>query len=197
MTVRAAAVAAALALASAAVARDTSPAGADDPPAWRAARWGMTVEDVLAAFPGEAVRLEQPVPLADGHVVAAGIDGFSLGPDRFQVRFVFEDGRLALVSLRTPERAYAPADRYAAVGALLARELGRPGEEARDDALVDLRQRRWEVGATRIDLKYLPGVLVVLYSRRPGAEDAGGPAPRVEPREDVSRPDGGAGAPSR
>jgi hypothetical protein len=138
-------------------------------PAWRAARWGMTVGEVLGAFPGEAARLEPPIVLADGNVVAVGIDGWALGADRFQVRFVFEAGRLVLVSLRSPERTYAPAERYAALAACLSAELGAPGEETRDDALVDVRQRRWDSGATRVDLKYIPGTVVVLYSPRPGA----------------------------
>lgn len=31
------------------------------PPVWRTARWGMTKDEVLAAFPGEALRLAPPV----------------------------------------------------------------------------------------------------------------------------------------
>lgn len=194
MTARAIAVAAALALVGVAAADGPAPArsGADRAEgarAWRTARWGMTVEEVLRAFPGEATRLERSIALADGRVVAAGIDGHGVGPDRFQVRFVFEAGRLALVSLRTPERTYAPADRYAAVGALLAHELGGPGEETRDDTLVDLRQRRWEIGATRVDLEYIPGVVVVLYSPLAGAAADPGPARAVQ--ANVSGADGG------
>ena len=30
------------------------------PPVWRSARWGMTKDEVIAAFPGEAQRLAQP-----------------------------------------------------------------------------------------------------------------------------------------
>jgi len=33
------------------------------PPTWRTARWGMTPAQVLAAFPGEAQRLDRPTPL--------------------------------------------------------------------------------------------------------------------------------------
>jgi hypothetical protein len=33
------------------------------PPTWRTARWGMTRAQVLAAFPGEAQRLDRPTPL--------------------------------------------------------------------------------------------------------------------------------------
>jgi hypothetical protein len=134
-----------------------APAARGGAAAWRAAR-----------FPGEAARLDPPVVLADGNVVAVGIDGVALGADRFEARFVFEAGRLALVSLRSPPRTYAPADRYAALATRLAAELGHPGVETRDDALIDVRQRRWELGATRVDLKYVPGTVVILYS--PGDE---------------------------
>jgi hypothetical protein len=145
-----------------------APAARDGAAAWRAARFGMTVDEVLRAFPGEAARLDPPLVLADGNVVAVGIDGYALGADRFEVRFVFQAGRLALVSLRSPPRTYAPPDRYAALAARLAAALGHPGEETRDDALIDVRQRRWELGATRVDLKYVPGTVVILYS--PGDE---------------------------
>src|SRR5512142_2089327 len=67
---------------------------------WRKARWGMTVEEVLKAFPGEAKRLDPELKLKDGNVVAAGIDGYSVASRAFDVRFVFEGGKLAIVSLR-------------------------------------------------------------------------------------------------
>jgi hypothetical protein len=127
----------------------------------------MTLAEVLAALPGEASALEKPVVLPDGNVVAAGIDGYALHAVKVQVRFVFDGGgKLALVSLRTPEKQYAGADVYAGLQAKLAAELGGKGEESRDDTLVDMRQTRWEAGASRVDLKYLPGTVVVLYSPR-------------------------------
>ena len=68
------------------------------------------------------------------------------------------------MSLRTPEKTYAATDVYEKLSDHLAKQLGGPGEETKDDNFVDMRQTRWNVGGTRIDLKYIPGVVVILYS---------------------------------
>ena len=130
---------------------------------WRAARWGISVEEVLAAFPGEAFRIDPPVRLADGNVVAVGIDGHAVGRHVFRVRFVFEAGKLALVSLRTPPDVHAGPDVFTSLRSLLAQRLGGAGESTADDAFIDMRQTRWKSGRTTVDLKYIPGVVVILY----------------------------------
>jgi hypothetical protein len=124
----------------------------------------MTVEQLLAAFPGEAVRLEPEERLADGNVVAAGIERWVDAGQPFRVRFIFADGKLALVSLRSPVDQAATAASYEQLRKLLAERLGAAGEETTDDAFIDLRQTRWRAGESRVDLKYIPGVVVVLYS---------------------------------
>jgi hypothetical protein len=150
--------------------RDGRAAAAGD--LWRGAERGWTVEQVLAAFPGEARRLDPEERLADGNVVAAGIERHDLAGEVFRVRFVFEKGRLALVSLRTPPDRYAGADVYQRVARHLAARLGGPGEESRDATFVDMRQTRWRTAAATVDLKYIPGVVVVLHA--PPAEGGSG-----------------------
>jgi hypothetical protein len=131
---------------------------------WEAARWGMTVEEVLAAFPGVARRIEPEEVLADGNVVAAGIDLRRIAGVGFRVRFVFSPARrLVLVSLRTPETEYAKPEDYAKVCAALAAQHGWPGEEARDDNFIDLRQTRWKLGRTAVDAKHIPGVVAAVW----------------------------------
>jgi hypothetical protein len=130
---------------------------------WREARWGMSVEELLHALPGEAKRLDPEVKLADGNVVAAGIDACRLGSQRVQVRFVFEDGKLALVSARTPPDHYADAEVFREFADHLRGELGPPFESTADDKLIDMRQLRWRTGRSVVDLKYIPGTVVVLY----------------------------------
>jgi hypothetical protein len=130
---------------------------------WREARWGMSLEQVLAAFPGEAFPLDPPLKLADGNVVAAGIEKFEVGAQPFRVRFIFEGGKLALVSLRTPPESPARPEVYVELQKLLADRLGGPGESTADDEFVDMRQTRWKAGRSTVDLKYVPGVVVILY----------------------------------
>lgn len=140
---------------------------------WRAARWGMSVEEVLKAFPGEAARVEPELKLADGNTVAAGIQRHELGGQAFRVRFVFEGGKLALVSLLAGHEKYVGPEAYEALRKVMAERLGGPGESSRDDAFIDLRQVRWDRPRGRVDLKFIPGKLVILYSRPEPAAPGG------------------------
>ena len=135
--------------------------------AWRAARFGMTPEEVLAAFPKEARLLSPEVTLADGNVIAVGIDGFAFEGLTFDVRFIFTKGKLSLVSLRTPEKKLVDADAYARLRDALVKQWGPPLEETKDDNFVDMRQTRWNRGPDRADLKYIPGVVVLIHYPRP------------------------------
>jgi len=132
---------------------------------WRAARWGMAVEEVLKAFPGEATRVEPELKLADGNTVSAGIERHEVGGQVFRVRFVFEGGKLALVSLLAGHEKYVGPEAYEALRKLLAERLGGPGESSQDDAFIDMRQVRWDRPRGRVDLKFIPGKLVILHSR--------------------------------
>jgi hypothetical protein len=184
---RLAAAALSVVVAAAAPAADAPPAkdapappaasqAADAPPApgeaWRATRWGMTPAEVVAALPGEAKLLTPPVNLPDGNVVAAGIDGYAWEGLAFQVRFVFEGGKLALVSLRTPQDRYVDAAAYETLRRSLVARWGAPRETTTDDAFIDMRQTRWDRGSSRADLKYIPGVAVLLLYPAPSARTA-------------------------
>jgi len=131
---------------------------------WRAARWGMTVEEVLKAFPGEAARVEPELKLADGNTVSAGIERHELGGQVFRVRFVFQGGKLALVSLLAGHVRFVGPEAFESLQKVLAERLGGPGESTKDDAFIDMRQVRWDRPRGRVDLKFIPGKLVILHS---------------------------------
>jgi len=155
----------ALLLSTTAVAADPgTPAG------WRSARFGMTPDEVLAAFPGEAVRISPEVKLADGNTIPVGIDGYAFEGLSFDVRFVFAGGRLALVSLRTPAKKPVDADAYVRLRDALVKAWGEPLEDTKDDAFIDMRQTRWNRGAGRADLKYIPGVVAIVHYPRPAPQ---------------------------
>lgn len=130
--------------------------------AWRGARWGMTVDEVLKAIPG-ARRLDPATRLADGKVVAAELGPMAQDGFDWRAHFLFEDGRLALVSLKNLPARLAGASDFEAVRARLARETGAPGEERSADATVDYREVRFTSGGTALDVKFLQGALVLLY----------------------------------
>lgn len=132
---------------------------------WRRARWGMTEDEVVASLSGAAVRLAPRQQLADGNVVSLGLEGEVVGGTEFRVRFVFDPaGRLAAVSLRTDPGRPSGVDAFEATRRAIEARLGAPGDATSDDAFIDLRQVTWRTPRTRIDVKYLPGVVVVLYT---------------------------------
>jgi hypothetical protein len=138
--------------------------------AWRAARWRMTPAEVVAAFPGEARLLSPEVKLANGNVVAAGIDGYVFEGLTFDVRFVFADGKLAVVSLRTPAKMPADSAAYERLVASLVKRWGSPLEEVNDQSVVNQRLARWHRGASFVDLRYIPGVVAIVFYPRPAAQ---------------------------
>ena len=158
---------AALALAALLLASNAGAAEPPPPEAWRAARWGMTPDEVLGVFPKEAFRPDPEVKLADGNVIAAAIDGFAFEGLNFDVRFIFTKGKLSLVSLRTPQKQPVDADAYARLRDALVKKWGPPLEETKDDAFIDMRQARWNRESGRADLKYIPGVVVLIHYPRP------------------------------
>ena len=131
---------------------------------WRSARWGMTVEELLAAFPGEARRLDPEIRLADGDVVAAGIDAHSVAGHPLVVRFVFTAGGLSIVSLRTPRESYAGDRVYRDLQAHLKGRLGAPTYQVVEKPFVEQRQTRWAMARGVVDLKAIPGTVVLMYS---------------------------------
>ncbi len=167
----------AIGIAAAVVAVALSPAGAaraEQGGDWRAARWGMSVEEAIAALPGDASRLDPPEKLNDGSVVAVKLRDEVVGATAFRVRLVFDaGGKLAAVSLRTDPKSYFGPEAFEAVREDLAGRLGDPGVSSSDDAFVDMRQVTWRTPRSRVDVKYIPGVVVVLYTPVvPAAQDA-------------------------
>jgi len=71
------------------------------PPVWRAAHWSMTKAEVLAAFPGEAQRLEQPADFGrkgEGSTDVA-IPAYEIEGTKFRVLFGFDGDALTRIHL--------------------------------------------------------------------------------------------------
>jgi hypothetical protein len=138
-------------------------------PGWRMARFGMSPAQVLAAFPGEAIRIDPEVKLADGNVIPIGIDGYEFEGLSFDVRFVFSQNRLVLVSLKAGRKGFVDAAAYSRLQDVLSKRWGAPLEEASDSNFVDMRQTRWKRGDDRADLKFIPGTVVLQFYPAPPA----------------------------
>jgi hypothetical protein len=76
------------------------------PPVWRTARWGMTKDELLAAFPGEAQRLAKPTDFgrAEG-LTDVAIPTYETGGMKFQVLFGFESDALNRIQLSAVKAA--------------------------------------------------------------------------------------------
>ncbi len=106
------------------------------PPVWRTARWGMTKDEVLAAFPGEAQRLSKPAdfgPATPGSTDVA-IPAYEADGMTFRVLFGFESSVLNRIHLS----AAKPGDATCSdLDKLLTEKHAAPG--ARNDTGTSLR----------------------------------------------------------
>ena len=71
------------------------------PPVWRTARWGMTKDEVLAAFPGEAQRLAKPADFGPSRPGSSdvAIPAYEADGVKFRVLFGFESNALNRIHL--------------------------------------------------------------------------------------------------
>jgi hypothetical protein len=118
--------------------------------AWRNARWGMTPEQVLQAFPGEAVSMPQPVDL-DGLQVFCGIPDFQIGTDRFGVTFLFKDKGLSEIRVSKSAKSHGEGiERYNTLLQMLTEKYGPPLITTQDNYHWDAR---WSTAAASIGLQ--------------------------------------------
>jgi hypothetical protein len=92
---------------SAAPTTTTTTTAPSPPPVWRAARWGMTKDEVLVAFPGEAQRLAQPADFSRqaGGSTDVAIPAYEIDGMKFRVLFGFESDALNRIHLSAVKAA--------------------------------------------------------------------------------------------
>lgn len=96
--------------------------------AWRSARWGMPVDQVLAAFPTEAVRVQANAPDPSTRLSArVAIEHAAIGTRTYDVSFFFRgNGRLAAIKIAPDSGVQSATDVYRELADLLSREHGQP-----------------------------------------------------------------------
>ena len=121
------------------------------PPAWRTARWGMKKAEVLAAFPGEAQKLAQPVDFgqprpgpSDIGIPAYEADGatfrvlFGVGPEGL--------GRIQLTALKPSSAACEDIEKR------LTDEHGKPASRGDVGGSLPGQEIVWTTPVARIAL---------------------------------------------
>ena len=119
----------------------------------------MTVEEILAAFPGRAVRLqsgerERESESVDGLVTAARIGRVGIGDRRYAAAFLFDSaGGLGAVHLRLADHGEIAAA-YDDLTAWLSRKHGSPDSSNGGPPASGTwtRQASWATGESLIDL---------------------------------------------
>lgn len=160
-------------------------AQSNDVEGWSKARWGMTEDDLLKAFEGQAIRLEQK-NYNDSYSTIE-IRDIEIGSDHYQVRFLMDNNKKTLSKvLITPlDTDLAAAEiRFKGLEKLLIEKYGQPS--FRDDkkepdtrisgSLVHKGSVKlttaWNFSSTIIELSYLElrsinmRSLVISYSQR-------------------------------
>ena len=143
---------------------------ADDPGGWTAAKWGMTDDQLLAAFPGQAARLDPPDAGAHVHIKPLQLSGAD-----FHVLFQSDkDGRLTSVLLSPigqPPQGYDLL--FQSLQNLLSEKYGRPWKS--DSA--DKTEFQWSLKTTIISLSRIqiaglsPQIINLHYRQKPADLD--------------------------
>ena len=123
------------------------------PPVWRGARWGMTPEEVLAAFAGQAQRPAEPPSFVLGPpgVAEVVVPAHDEDGAKFRVLFGFAGsgsrlGRIQLAAARAqPETCYDVEQR-------LVGEHGEPSSRRDAATSVQTREVAWTLPAQTITL---------------------------------------------
>lgn len=128
--------------------------------AWKTARWGMAPAEVVAAFPGEARRPENPDRYDDGPVLVE-IPSLEIGEASYVVHFVFTEEKLSKIRVKAwmiPEPE--AVKRYEFLLRMLSDSHGPPGTCSTDDHSKGLIQNvrvycQWTTPSSRVTLERL------------------------------------------
>lgn len=166
------------AIAASLVSRPTQIAIAEERPTtrdiagWSKARWGMTDDEILQAFPGEATRLEKTQQYGAGRVADVGIEDTEIDTYHFTVDFLLDGNthKLVEVLLRLKEKNPGiAANAFDALEKALTEKYGKPAyrKERAKPGLSGLETENWaswHFPSTMIDLRFthMPGVLSMM-----------------------------------
>jgi hypothetical protein len=144
-------------------------------PAWREAKWGMTEEEVLAAFPGEARRLPKPVVFSEQATATLEIPSVDVAGKPYNVTFQFSPATRKLVHIQLKhESDTAPISvMFDELRTRLIEKYGQPADHSEGGDTRDITwfQNDTEIQLALIDLisgtKILMRAVLINYSRRP------------------------------
>lgn len=119
---------------------------------WREAKWGMTEEEIVKAFKGEAAQNEKEIIYSAEEYSNIGIRNFELGPGKYNAHFIMDKSTKKLVRIQiAPPNYYAPGGpaQYRYLETLLMDKYG-PAQSKVDDP--QRLRSRWVYPSTIIQL---------------------------------------------
>ena len=136
---------------------------------WSRSRWGMTEENVLKTFTGEARLLEKPGHFKDGSFSSIEIESLRIGDDIFRVGFTFdgESKTLIRVSLTAHVDKKRPMDGslvFERISVLLVSKYGQPSTKKEEKKPVKVLTKNVSIGGDiKSDLTWIfPSTVVSL-----------------------------------
>jgi hypothetical protein len=123
---------------------------------WRGAKWGMTEDEVMKAFPDEARRMPKAEAIAAGGFATIRLERVMFLESPFSARFIMDqatNGRLNAVSFRMDKSEKFLGPVFNRLEQSLTEKYGKPiyrHDDANKEGLDELRQ--WKKGTTRIEL---------------------------------------------
>jgi hypothetical protein len=104
----------------------------DDPGGWTKAKWGMTGEDIVQAFAGDAARRDPPEKVS-GIPIAVSVKSVDLAGAKFEALMVPDkDGKLKSVLLQPLKGEAQNAYLFQRLQDLLEQKYGRPWKSEAD-----------------------------------------------------------------
>ena len=130
------------------------------PQAWQAARWGMTAEQIIQAFPGAQPRQDAA---SDGYALRAFIPSYRIASFDYEVAFHFDGrGRLARIVIGPALVVQCTSQMFDSLAGPLTHKYGAPVSEIRK-SLVD-RELSWRTSQTLVTLKQYEWGIAFVHS---------------------------------
>jgi len=123
---------------------------------WQEAKWGMTEDEVLEAFKGEAIRLDKIVAYQASYA-SIGIINYDISGDKYLVHFIFDENKKNLQRIAiTPEATTILDFHFRRLEQLLTEKYGIPYFKNTVTAMGgDKSVVAWNLESTIIELNFI------------------------------------------
>ncbi len=135
---------------------------------WREAKWGMTEDEILKAFKGEAVHLDKAQDWDQLNLYASiGINNYDINGDKYNVYFAMDKTAktLKMIQIYAADKQYGLFQmRFKNLEPIFTEKYGAPSFKDNSDRIVNKSVVAWYFPSTKIELQYMDYSLMITYS---------------------------------